>query len=277
MNKKKTLIPIVIWEAVYPVLLYYALMLIASQILSYLLNWLNPENVFNLRGNYSFIQMFGAIITIPFIYYLYCNDRNGNQGMRAYWKENKISIGEFHIRNSIMSAVIVICFGFAMNNILYMTPLVDISVSFQSATEALYSGGLVWELICSAIFIPVLEELVFRGLVLARMVKRVPKVWALVISSVMFAVMHYNPVQFLYALVLGFVLGLIAIKTKHIYASIIGHMAVNCFAVLRSELAWFEDLTDKSVSSWLIAVGVLLIGLGLLQFYLQSRHFQRTE
>lgn len=54
------------------------------------------------------------------------------------------------------------------------------------------------------------------------------------------------------------------------YVAIAGHMAANLLAVLRTELGLFSNMTDKSISAWVISVLVLVVGIVVLYWHLQK-------
>lgn len=61
--------------------------------------------------------------------------------------------------------------SFALNNIITMSPLIGLSEGYARANESFYASTLVIELIGSAILSPIMEELVFRGIVFGNMRK----------------------------------------------------------------------------------------------------------
>ena len=59
--------------------------------------------------------------------------------------------------------------GMAVNNVIAMTPLIEASAGFQSANQAFFAGGVVFELLGSCLVIPLAEELLYRGVVERRL------------------------------------------------------------------------------------------------------------
>ena len=96
------------------------------------------------------------------------------------------------------------------------------------------------------------------------------KIPAVLVSALIFAALHFNVVQFIYAFLLGIVLALLMEKAGHVYAAVAGHMAANLLAVLRTELGIFSNMTDKSISAWVISVLVLVVGIVVLYWHLQK-------
>lgn len=98
-----------------------------------------------------------------------------------------------------------------------MTPVNELMQGMNWVT-AVYVG----------IIAPVIEEYIFRGLILNRLRPLGDKA-AIVFSAVMFGLMHGNLSQFLYATAIGIVFGYLAVKTGRIFYSSILHIAVNSY------------------------------------------------
>lgn len=78
-----------------------------------------------------------------------------------------------------------------------------------------------------SILAPVMEEILMRGFLLGRLSVNYGKMTALVVSSALFALMHFNMVQTLSALICGFILGLLYIKTDSVICCIAAHAGYN--------------------------------------------------
>jgi uncharacterized protein len=79
---------------------------------------------------------------------------------------------------------------------------------------------------------PVVEELFFRGLVLRSIQARYNDGVALVVSSVLFALVHFQTWQFPALVLVGLVLGYCAQRTRRLGLSIFVHMGFNATAVI---------------------------------------------
>lgn len=84
---------------------------------------------------------------------------------------------------------------------------------------------------------PIVEELIFRGLILQGFRKNYKGFTAVVMSALLFALFHLNPWQFPATFVLGLLLGWIVLRTNSIVLAILGH-AINNFLVLLSITYW---------------------------------------
>lgn len=76
------------------------------------------------------------------------------------------------------------------------------------------------------------EETLFRGMVLGAYKGKVGPYWALIASSVLFGLFHFNPINAFGPIVLGLVFGYLVFITRSLFAGIVAHMTNNGIAVL---------------------------------------------
>ena len=112
---------------------------------------------------------------------------------------------------------------------------------------------------------PVIEELIFRGVIMHGLMRNYSKFTAVVVSALMFALFHLNPWQFPATFILGIVLGILMLRTRNIYLCILGH-AINNGLVLFGMKYWTElqktsffesSKSDQIIISLLISVAAL--------------------
>jgi len=86
----------------------------------------------------------------------------------------------------------------------------------------------VWGGILRVVIIaPIVEELIFRGLIMRGFIRNYPKALAIFYTALLFALFHLNPWQFPATFLLGLILGWIRIRTGSILAAITGHAMHN--------------------------------------------------
>ncbi|MCD7731551.1 MAG: CPBP family intramembrane metalloprotease [Oscillospiraceae bacterium] len=78
---------------------------------------------------------------------------------------------------------------------------------------------------------PLLEELLYRG-VLLQGLRKYNERFAIVISALIFGLMHQNYQQFIFAFSLGLILGAITLKSESIIPSLVTHIIANTTGVL---------------------------------------------
>ncbi len=102
----------------------------------------------------------------------------------------------------------------------------------RDITNAAHGPGVILLVLVLVVGAPVVEELFFRGLLLRAISKRYGDRWGLVGSSVVFALMHLEALQFPALLIFGLVLGGLAVRTRRLGPSILAHALFNAVAVI---------------------------------------------
>lgn len=97
--------------------------------------------------------------------------------------------------------------------------------------------GIYGAILKVVIMAPVIEELIFRGVIMHGLMRNYSKFTAVFVSALLFALFHLNPWQFPATFILGLVLGILMLRTRNIYLCIIGH-AINNGLVLVSIQFW---------------------------------------
>lgn len=86
--------------------------------------------------------------------------------------------------------------------------------------------------IVSSIIGPILEEIVFRKVIFGSLYNRFPFWAAALLSSVIFALAHMEPIHIILYSAMGFVFAFLYVKTKRIIVPIIAHVSMNTFVVI---------------------------------------------
>lgn len=110
--------------------------------------------------------------------------------------------------------------------------------SYEAASSALSGGSLAVEILTVVILAPVVEEVIFRGLIYRYLTYMVPVGAAVVLQGVLFGGMHGTMIWAIYASVLGCVLGYVRRRTGSVRATILMHMGFNGGSFL---FAWFAQ------------------------------------
>lgn len=101
-----------------------------------------------------------------------------------------------------------------------------------AATQfGMFDSGLMMVLLY-CVFTPILEETVFRFVIYNSFVYAIKKdLLALVLSSALFGIYHMNPVQSLYAFIMGIVICLCYKRTENLFVPIAVHASANLVAL----------------------------------------------
>ena len=92
---------------------------------------------------------------------------------------------------------------------------------------------LLFQIVIVAGMPAIFEEIFFRGYVL-RAFERFSPIVAIIVSSLLFSIMHGNLQQVLYAFMMGILLGTVTVITDSLLAGTVIHFVANAFAVIIS-------------------------------------------
>lgn len=235
-----------IWNIIYPVFLYFAV----TVIVLYLIDGFWPET----GNDRLFQQLLTSLVVLPMLCVLY---RDGHVKREIPKKRTFYSAAVMFVVGG--------CFAVAWNTLLGMIKIAEISPSYEQVAETFYTGRMFFEIFALCIVIPVVEELLYRGIVFQRSVDFLGARPAVLVSAVIFGLVHMNLVQFIYAAVFGILLAYVTDLTGTLAGAIAAHMAANLTSVLSAETGLFSFLDNGAVVQ--IPVMVMLFGVSAMGIY----------
>ena len=229
------LIPVVWWFGInfLPLLLF----------LPYLFMDMEVDTAFNFGSILSLILSFFIILMI----YSFCTNNR-----ELPFRLNILSDYESRIvphlfgwakeRNALPITVIGMVIDFAIGwSVLYLMAIF-MGLSFNDdvlvgtvSTDLLF---FVSTFLLIAIFVPIVEELLFRGLVLDLLCEKYSIGVSILISSVIFGFLHIHPVSIFNAFCGGMIYGYVRIRTDSLWPSIILHAFWNGHLVVLEFFYW---------------------------------------
>lgn len=177
--------------------------------------------------------------------------------------------------------------GLLVGGFMFLACLNNLAAAISDDPIVTPSLYLILIVIAEQLSIGIFEEFLFRGLILNTLLYKIPdhsfrnKITAVVISSVLFGIIHfanlfsypelinYTIAQVFYALFIGVFLGVLYLRTKNIWIVVFYHFLYDLASELPSIFyeAPAETLVDLSVSDALITIAFnslfLLVGLFL--------------
>lgn len=131
----------------------------------------------------------------------------------------------------------------ALSAAMELIPLpADLLSSYAEAASPLTDVSLI-SILSSVVFVPLLEETVFRGMMLRTLRRGIGTAAALITVTVIFALMHSHPLWIAYAAVCGLILGAYYLLFDSTVPSIMLHLGFNAFNYIRP--AFPEPQTSK--------------------------------
>ena len=221
----------------------------------------SPDNVNKLYLYISFLIGQGVIL-IPPIYFLSIKEQPIFKSLRI----NIVSLKT--IKNTlIFSSGVLIIFD-TMDRIIHkFIPPPEYIIDLGEIMRPDSTLGYIFLFLAVVIVAPIGEEIVFRGF----LQKFLEKYWkditrAVLVTSLFFAMIHFNPFWTIQIYLLGVILGFLAWKTNSVIPSIVLHIINNGSAFILTNID--EGTIDfylwkNNVSPIFILLAVFLIYKGL--------------
>lgn len=115
------------------------------------------------------------------------------------------------------------------------------------------------------------EEFAFRGVILHSF-RKYGDLFAVGMSSLLFACMHGNMSQMPFALILGFVMGLLVVCTDSIWTGIAIHLFNNTYAVVLTLIS--DNCSQTTAYTAVIMINFIGLSLGLIASVYTSYHYR---
>jgi uncharacterized protein len=119
-----------------------------------------------------------------------------------------------------------------------------------------------------AILAPIIEESLFRGIIMHGLMKNYKSWYAILLSGILFSIFHLNPWQMTYTFFLGLFLGWLMVRNRSLPLCILAHSINNIivlyFVTSKKEFPSFLFSGINKSNSILISIGVIIIGILLI-------------
>lgn len=131
------------------------------------------------------------------------------------------------LKSLFLSTMLVLSSMFALNIFVQWLGLDDnMEVLFGDIAHNILG------VITISLIAPLLEEVLFRGAIQGYMMRRYNPWTAIVCAALIFGVTHMNPVQIVYAALIGVIFGWIYYRTGSLLSVIVGHVLNNSMAAV---------------------------------------------
>lgn len=123
-----------------------------------------------------------------------------------------------------------------LSAVLTLIPKVGIFATYSSHVGKMYQrSDIALSIVESAVLTPLVEEIIFRGYMLNRLLVRWPEIPALIVTTLIFSIMHGSSIWFVYSFAMGLIIGILSLKEGNILYGIFLHAGFN----LPSVIQWF--------------------------------------
>lgn len=180
-----------------------------------------------------------------------------------------LEICDLRITLSITLVTLALLFGI----ISPLQTLIPMPQFFQDALKNLMSNDSILGFGMIVIAAPILEEFIFRGIMLDGLLKQYSPVTSILVSSALFGLVHLNPWQFITGFIIGIFSGWVYYRSKSLMPSIIIHVCANLTAFVAARFSQGEFKFDETLATMYGGITNLLVvigGCGLLIYSLVS-------
>ena len=213
--------------------------------------------------------IFNNLIEVEFLIFFYYFLSLGTSFLIIFFirkRENKIDNKfKFSIDEKtviiVVSVVVVVLIHIISSGIGGLIPMPEmIEKMFVSLGE---KHGL-FSFLLMVILAPFFEELIFRGIMLDGLLKNYSPEKSILISSILFGLVHLNPWQFVTGFFMGIFVGWIYYKTKSVMLAIILHASVNLSGFLLKVFDIFDSQIFIEIFGGILNLFLAINGLMLL-------------
>ncbi|MGN0356157.1 MAG: lysostaphin resistance A-like protein [Muricoprocola sp.] len=181
---------------------------------------INMVNMVGLHEDAAFLTTLAAIVALPIFLFWYREDSKFETK-----RERK-----FRARDVFTIILLALC-----ANLILTIVMNQLQVFFSlpnDSQERLFASNLATQVIGIGIIVPIMEEVLFRGLVYRRL-KAYNDSWgSLLLAAVMFAVYHGNLVQMIFAFPMAVILIWCYRRWETLLAPVVFHITVNLSSVI---------------------------------------------
>ena len=119
--------------------------------------------------------------------------------------------------------------------------------------------GIAGALLVIAVLPALLEETIFRGVILEGM-KDLGTVAACLLGGMLFSIFHQSPAQTVYQFLCGAAFTLLALRANSVLPAILAHFLNNAFILLNARFGWLDGVTGGGAVALYTTSAVCLVG-----------------
>lgn len=218
-----------------------------SEFLEYITTLKYQERLNNYINSKSLIIiLITIIIFLPILYKITKKYKNKN---------------DFKLKDVIIPIILGVTISLIYNiTIFELNNIFNFTNNFEVSTIP-----IITQLICSGICGPILEELLFRGIVYNKLKVFNKRSVAIILTSIIFAIFHTDIINAIFAFIVSFILIYIYEKYKTLKAPIILHISLNTTIILMLNLI-VKNYIIFNIYLLIVSIIILLI----LKIYLEK-------
>ena len=195
---------------------------------------------------------------------------------QKWWQVDSFDSKTVNIMVYLLLIPMIIAMAIITESVVSQIPMPEkIQQMFEQMVQLNFQGYLT-----IAIAAPILEELIFRGVVLKKFLQKYSPTKAIILSSVIFGIAHLNPWQFVGAFAIGLFIGWIYWKTKSVWPGIFMHFANNSFSFYLAKKYESINITFNDIignTTYYISLIILCILICYSIFLILRKYFESNQ
>lgn len=229
-----------------PMVVYYFVHQIAAVVLLSLVSYMFPQQS-EVQGSLVTMvaKMLAMVLAGVSVFPFYKNEMlwkensskgildgsNKNKHKKQNYEKKELSCG-----NIIFIVIAGAVFSLTLNYLFVLTGLMNSSVDYNQVAREQFSYALLPALCFYGAVSPVVEELVFRGIVFSSLKRNLGLKAAVFGSAFLFGAIHGNVVQMLYGTLMGILMAVLYEKYDKLLAPILFHGVANIAVYICSRI-----------------------------------------
>ena len=216
----------------------------------------------------TFATTYGMVIVyplqfIPAMLYASVKSRRNEGFEKGYAIDSNNFGGRKGWSMALIVSAMALAGAFVIEPVSMLLP--EMSEVMKSAMEMLLDGPVWLVLISVSIFAPFFEEWLCRGIILRSLLTKVKPAWAIVISALVFGLIHGNLWQAIPAFIIGVILGYVYYKTGSLKLTMLMHCVNNTLSVIISRIPGLEDVEffGQIMSPWAYVLVIIAFAVVL--------------
>ena len=195
------------------------------------------------------VTFLAVLVNLPFMFYMY----KKQCGILKYKGSRK----DWYI-----PVLIGIFASLGISKFVTLLPVDGILGNYEELSSNIMKANIPLQIITLVIIGPIMEELMFRGVIYNRLKRFNEEKIAMYITALMFGIYHFNLVQGLYTFVLSLLLTYVLEKYNTIIAPMVVHIVANGMAVVTN----YSSISDTINSHWYLKILFMIIEMAGLVF-----------
>lgn len=250
------------WEVLFPCLLYYLTYNAIYLILAFLLNvmqnslgegyeqWLTAHTATISGVAGGLCKVLGILPLVPMLRRELA-DRKTSEGRRLSVCRHGLT--EW-VKRAFTTVLLAFSASLSLNILLTLTGFTDSSQTYQEVADRQYGVAFGIGIVLYGLAAPLVEEVVFRGVIYNRLRRFYGSVIGMVVSGIFFGIFHGNLVQGVYGACVGILIAYVYERQGSFFFPVLFHAVANLVVY---SIVYLQAVRDALFTPW--GCGILLL------------------